>query len=69
MDKEGKAFAEWVETSLLAKTVMNGLECSGVKPTAENAKKVWLDFLGTELNEDIFSSIAALKEKYELEEY
>lgn len=67
MDEEGKAFAEWVDTTNLADVVMNGLECSGLKQTAENAKKVWLDFLGTGLNEGIESSIKALQDKIELE--
>lgn len=68
MGEESEAFAEWVDTAVVAEAVMNGLECSTKKQSAENAKKVWLDFLGTELNEGIGRSVMALEDKNELEE-
>ena len=67
MDEESKAFAEWVDTTNLADVVMNGLAHYGLKQSAENAKKVLLDFLGTALIEDVAYSIEALKDKNELE--
>ena len=67
MDEESKAFAEWVDTTNLADVVMNGLAHYGLKRSAENAKKVLLDFLGTAVIEDVAYSIEALKDKDELE--
>jgi hypothetical protein len=67
MGDDKREFAEWIDTENLAEVVMNGLEVSGCKPNLANAQKVWLDFLGTDLNEDIHYSIEALNEKGELE--
>jgi len=67
MDEESKAFAECVDTTNLADVVMNGLAHYGLKQSAENAKKVLLDFLGTAVIEDVAYSIEALKDKDELE--
>jgi len=66
MDEESKAFAEWVDTTNLADVVMNGLAHYGLKQSAENAKKVWLDVLGTDFIEDVACSIEAFKDKNEL---
>ncbi len=67
MDAAGKAFAEWVDTTNLADAVMNGLGALGLKQSAENAKKVWLNILETDLNETLHYAIEDLKEKTELE--
>ena len=47
--------ADYIDTSVLAETILDDLEEEGLQPTVENAKKLWLDFLGTELHEGIRS--------------
>ena len=55
-----KELAEWIETQPLAEAVMETLEDQLAEVTLENAKKVWLDFLETELGRGLSNSLAAL---------
>jgi len=50
-----KEVADWIDTNVLAENILEYLEEEGFQPTVENAKKLWLDFLGTELHEGIKS--------------
>jgi len=61
-----KQVAEWIEKDAIADAILDALEDDGFEVTAENAQKVWLDFLGTELNEGLQGSVDALAEKGEI---
>ena len=54
--------AKWIDAGVIAESI---LEQEGVN-TVEQAQKVWLDFLGTELNGGLKSSVRALQERGEL---
>ena len=56
----------WFDTAELARTILEKLEEAGIEPTVENAKKVWLDFLLTELSEGLDGSVKAFVGKGEL---
>jgi len=56
----------WFDTADLARNILEKLQEEGVEPTVDNAKKVWLDFLLTELNEGLGNSVEALIGKKEL---
>ena len=45
--------ADYIDTSVVAEAILDDLEEEGLPPTVENAQKLWLDFLGTELHEGI----------------
>ena len=47
--------AHWIDTTALAEAILDDLAEEGLPPTVENAQKLWLDFLGTELHEGIGS--------------
>lgn len=57
-----KQLAEWIETQPLAEAVLETLEEQLAEVTLENAKKVWLDFLETELARGLSNSLAVLIE-------
>jgi len=61
-----KQVAEWIDTATIADAILDALQDEGLEVTAENAQKVWLDFLGTELNEGLQGSVDALAEKGEI---
>ena len=62
-----KELAAWIETKPLAEEILETMEEQEVvEITLENAKKLWLDFLGTELHSGISNSLAALVEKGEI---
>ena len=63
---EIEKFMNWLDTRVIADNVFEHLEEYGAKKTFENAKKVWLDFLLTELSEGLDNSVDALFEKGEL---
>lgn len=67
MDEQVKnEVAEWIDTAVLAENILEHLEENGVEPTVENAKAVYLDFLGTELSDGLEGSVSALINKGEL---
>ena len=51
--------AEWIDTDVIASAIFEELEEQGIKPTLENAKKIWLDVLGNELPDALRSSVKA----------
>ena len=55
-----KELAEWTETDPLAEEILDIMEEQLVEVTLEDAKTLWLDFLGTELHQGISNSLAAL---------
>jgi len=57
-----KDLPEWIETQPLAEVVLETLEEQLAEVTLENAKKLWLDFLETELARGLSNSLAALIE-------
>ncbi len=56
----------WIDTPTLSRTTLDALQEEDVEPTVENAKKVWLDFLLTELGDGLKNSVKALINKGEL---
>jgi hypothetical protein len=61
-----KQVAEWIDTDAIADAILDALEDDGFEVTAENAQKVWLDVLCTELPNAIEQSVDALAEKGEI---
>ena len=49
--------AEWIETDVIAEAIKDAVEESGKIFTFEKGKKVWLNFLETELWEGLKSTI------------
>jgi len=66
-EREVNELIYWFDTAVLARTILETLEEEGAKPTVENAKAVWLDFLLTELPDGLVGSVRALINKGELE--
>ena len=66
-EKEVNELIYWFDTAVLARNILETLEEEGAKPTVENAKAVWLDFLETELSDGLVGSVRALINKGELE--
>ncbi|MBA7703378.1 hypothetical protein ES703_112163 [subsurface metagenome] len=66
-EKEVNELVYWLDTAVLARNILETLEEEGAKPTVENAKAVWLDFLLTELSDGLVGSVRALIDKGELE--
>jgi len=58
-----KELAAWLETEPLAEDIFDTLEDQAAEVTLENAKKLWLDFLETELHSGLSNSLTALVEK------
>lgn len=61
-----KQVADWIDTAVIADAILTKLEDEGIEVTADNAQKVWLDFLGTELNNGLQGSVNALADKGEI---
>jgi hypothetical protein len=61
-----KQVADWIEKDVIADAILDALEEEGIEATAENAQKVWLDVLCTELPNAIERSVDALAEKGEI---
>ena len=57
-----KDLSEGIEKQPLAEVVLETLEEQLAEVTLENAKKLWLDFLETELARGLSNSLAALIE-------
>ena len=57
-----KELAGWIETQPLAEAILETLEEQKAEVTLENAKKLWLDFLGWELAGGLSNSLTALVE-------
>ena len=61
-----KQVAEWIDTDAIADAILDALEAEEIEVTADNAQKVWLDVLYTELPNAIERSVDALAEKGEI---
>ena len=59
------AISRWIDTYVIAEQLVESLEDEEIKPTFENAKKLWLDVLATELGLGIEASAKALFREYE----
>jgi len=64
---EKEKLADWIDADVIADAILEQLEEDGLAPRFENGKKVWLDFLGTELSDGLGQSIVALSDRSELE--
>lgn len=51
------AVADWIDTQVIAESILEELSEYEIEPTVANAKKVWLDILGAELIEAVRSTI------------
>jgi len=58
--------ADWIDANVIAENILEALEEEAVEPTVENAQKVWLDFLYTELGDGLDNSVRALIGKGEI---
>ncbi len=58
--------AEWIDTLVIAEEIMEHLRASGLKPTYENATKVWLNFLEAEIHEGLRNSCEGLRDQQEV---
>lgn len=63
MDTAKKLVAEWLDSKVIAETVVDALQDEAILPTLENAQKVWLDVLYTELGDAVRRSVKALAVK------
>ena len=61
-----KQVAEWIDTDAIADAILDALEAEEIEVTADNAQKVWLDVLYTELPNALERSVDALAEKGEI---
>lgn len=61
-----KQVAEALDTDVIAEAILDALEEEKVELTADNANKVWLDILYTELPDALRRSVSALAEKGEI---
>jgi transcriptional regulator of NAD metabolism len=61
-----KQVAEWIDRDAIADAILDALEEEGIGVTSENAQKVWLDVLYTELPNALERSVDALAEKGEI---
>jgi len=52
--------AEWIDSEVIAKAILQELESQEVEPTVANGQKVWLDVLESELPDGIRSSVKAI---------
>ena len=51
--------SDWIDSDVIAEEILEDLEESGVEPTLESAKAVWLNVLETELYGAVWRSITA----------
>jgi len=63
MDTAKKLVAEWLDNEAIAETVVDALQDEAILPTLENAQKVWLDVLYTELGDAVRRSVEVLAVK------
>ena len=61
-----KQVAEGLDTDVIAEAILYALEQEKVELSADNARKVWLDILYTELPDALRRSVDALAEKGEI---
>lgn len=59
-DKVKEALADWIDSGVIAEAILEDLEEAGIEPTLENAQKLWLDSLETELHSGLSRSITAV---------
>ena len=59
-DKVLDELAEWIDPRAIAEAILQELESQEVEQTVPNGRKVWLDFLESELSEGLRSSIKAI---------
>jgi hypothetical protein len=61
-----EAFRRWIDTHTIAEGILDCLKEADIKPAFENAKRVWLDMLYTELGDGGRRSVEALADKGEI---
>jgi hypothetical protein len=61
-----KQVADWIDRGAIADAILDALEQKKIELTPENAQKVWLDVLYTELPNALERSVDALAEKGEI---
>jgi len=66
MDEAKKQVIDWLDDEVITEIIFDKLEDEGVEPTFENATKVWLDVLYTELGDAVNRSVEALANKGEI---
>jgi hypothetical protein len=66
MDEAKKQVIDWLDDEVITETIFDKLQDEGVTPTFENATKVWLDVLYTELGDAVKRSVEALINKGEI---
>lgn len=49
--------AAWIDTDVIAQSIVEGLDEEDMDITLENAQTVWLDILEHYLTDDVFSAI------------
>ena len=49
--------SNWVDNDVIAEELLDDLVENGIEPTVENAQKLWLNVLETELHQAIQNSI------------
>jgi len=54
---------DWIGKDPIIDTILDCMEEEGVGPTFENASKIWLDFLATELDDGITKSTQSLVDR------
>ena len=52
-----KELADWIDADVIAEALLEDREANGIKPTFENAEKLWNNILMTELHPAIQSTI------------
>jgi len=66
-EKTAKAkLADWIDADVIADAILEQLQEQGKKLNFENGKRVWLDFLETELSDGLENTIIALIQKNEI---
>ena len=55
-----KQLVKWIDTEVIAENILEELEGEDVEPTLENAQKLWLNVLATELHDSLKKSINAI---------
>lgn len=55
-----KQLVKWIDTEVIAENILEELEGEDVEPTLENAQKLWLNVLATELHDALKNSINAI---------
>lgn len=63
---EEAKLADWLDADVIADAILEQLREQGKKPSFDNGKAVWLDFLETELSDGLENTIIALIQKNEI---